>query len=86
VITNVEKGSPAEQGRAQAWRRDPRYNGKKIEDPNELPRLVAATKPGEKATLEVWRNGKREQARGHRGRVPDRRRERPRARAGEGDA
>jgi serine protease Do len=36
------------------------FNGKPIEDPNELPRVVAATKPGDKVLLEVWRNGKRE--------------------------
>jgi len=29
------------------------------DDPAELPRLVAATKPGAEATMEVWRDGKR---------------------------
>jgi len=61
VITNVEKGSPADKAGLKAGDVILSYNGKKIEDPNELPRLVAATKPGEKAKLEVWRNGKREQ-------------------------
>jgi serine protease Do len=61
VITNVEKGSPADRAGLKLGDVILGYNGKKIEDPNELPRLVAATKPGDKATLEVWRNGKREQ-------------------------
>jgi serine protease Do len=61
VLTNVEKGSPAEKAGLRVGDVILSYNGKKIEDPNELPRLVAATKPGEKATLEVWRNGRREQ-------------------------
>ena len=61
VITNVEKGSPADKAGLKVGDVILSYNGKKIEDPNELPRLVAATKPGEKAKLEVWRNGKREQ-------------------------
>jgi serine protease Do len=61
VIVNVEKGSPADQAGLRVGDVILSYNGEKIEDPNELPRLVAATRPGEKATLEVWRNGKREQ-------------------------
>ena len=61
AITNVEKGSPADRAGLKVGDVILSYNGKKIEDPNELPRLVAATKPGEKAALEVWRNGKREQ-------------------------
>jgi serine protease Do len=61
VVTNVEKGSPAEQAGLKLGDVILGYNGKKVEDPNELPRLVAATKPGDKAVLEVWRNGKREQ-------------------------
>ena len=61
VVVNVEKGSPAEKAGLKVGDVILSYNGKKIEDPNELPRLVAATKPGEKATLEVWRGGRREQ-------------------------
>src|SRR5262249_8799357 len=61
VITNVEKGSPADRAGLKVGDVILSYNGKKIEDPNELPRLVAATKPREKATLEVWRDGKRQQ-------------------------
>ncbi|HEY7239624.1 MAG TPA: Do family serine endopeptidase [Burkholderiales bacterium] len=61
VVTNVEKASPADKAGLKVGDVILSYNGKKIEDPNELPRLVAATKPGDKAALEVWRNGKREQ-------------------------
>jgi len=60
VVTNIEKGSPADQAGLKLGDVILAYNGSKIEDPNELPRLVAATKPGDKATLEVWRNGKAE--------------------------
>jgi serine protease Do len=60
VVTTVEPGSPAEKAGLKPGDVILSYNGKKIEDPNELPRLVAATKPGDKAELEVWRNGKRE--------------------------
>jgi serine protease Do len=61
VVVNVEKGSPADKAGLKVGDVILSFNGKSIEDPNELPRLVAATKPGEKATLEVWRGGKREQ-------------------------
>jgi serine protease Do len=61
VVTTVEPGSPAERAGLKMGDVILEYNGKKIEDPNELPRLVAATKPGQKATVALWRNGKREQ-------------------------
>lgn len=38
-----------------------RYNGEPVEDMNDLPRLVAASKPGESATITVWRDGKEQQ-------------------------
>jgi serine protease Do len=60
VVTTVEPGSPAEKAGLKPGDVILSYNGKKIEDPNELPRLVAATKPGDKAQLELWRNGKTE--------------------------
>jgi serine protease Do len=61
VVTNVEPGSPADKAGLKPGDVILSYNGKKIENPNDLPRFVAGTKPGEKAELEIWRNGKREQ-------------------------
>ena len=58
VIVNVEKGGPAEKAGAHVGDVVLGWNGKKLEDANELPRLVAATKPGTEATMEVVRNGK----------------------------
>jgi serine protease Do len=60
VVVGVEASSPAERAGLKTGDVILSFNGKAIEDPNELPRLVAATKPGEKAQIEVWRGGKRE--------------------------
>jgi serine protease Do len=60
VVVQVEKGSPAERAGIRQGDVILSFNGKAVEDPAELPRAVAATKPGEKATVEVWRGAKRE--------------------------
>jgi serine protease Do len=37
------------------------FEGKPVQSANELPRLVAASKPGTPVTLDIWRNGARRQ-------------------------
>jgi serine protease Do len=60
VVTSVEAGSPAAKAGIKVGDIILSYQGKPIDEPSVLPRLVAATKPGENAQLEVWRGGKRE--------------------------
>jgi serine protease Do len=60
VVVNVEKGSPADRAGLRTGDVILAFGGKRIEDPAELPRAVAATKPGDKAEIEVWRAGKRQ--------------------------
>jgi serine protease Do len=60
VVVSVEDNSPAARAGLRVGDVILSFGGKAIEDPNELPRLVAATKPGEKAQIEISRNGKRE--------------------------
>jgi len=57
LIAGVEPGSPADKAGLQSGDVIRRYNGKTIEEPAELPRLVASTQPGAVATVEVWRQG-----------------------------
>jgi serine protease Do len=61
VVVSVEDKGPAARAGLKQGDVILSFNGKPIEDPNELPRLVGATKPGEKVRLEVWRGGKRQQ-------------------------
>jgi serine protease Do len=57
LIAAVERGGPADRAGLAPGDVILAYNGKTIENPNELPRLVAATKPGTQATLDIWRKG-----------------------------
>ena len=60
IIINVEKGGPAEKGGVHVGDVVLEWNGERIDEPNELPRLVAATKPGSLAHMAIWRDGKRQ--------------------------
>jgi serine protease Do len=57
LVAGVEPGSPAEKAGVQRGDIILKYDGKPVESAIELPRLVASSKPGTAATLEVWRQG-----------------------------
>jgi len=59
-VVSVDPGGPAAKAGVRLGDVVLDWNGKSIEDPNELPRIVAATKPGADAKLRVWRDGKAE--------------------------
>ena len=59
IIINLEKGGPAERAGVKIGDIVLEWNGEAIDEPNELPRVVAATKPGSLAHLTIWRDGKR---------------------------
>jgi serine protease Do len=61
LIAAVEPGSPAERAGLKPGDVVLAYNGQEIDDANKLPRLVGATKPGQTATLRIWRDGKAEE-------------------------
>jgi serine protease Do len=61
LVATVEPGSPADRAGLKPGDVVLAFNGQKIDDPNKLPRLVAATKPGQSAVLRIWRNGKAEE-------------------------
>ena len=59
LVSSVEKGGPADKGGLKPGDVLLSVNGKTVERSAEVPPLVAAVKPGQKATFEVWRDGKK---------------------------
>ena len=57
LVRSVEAGSPGEKAGVEAGDIITRFDGKAIEKPSDLPRLVGNTKPGTKSTLTVFRRG-----------------------------
>ncbi len=57
LVASVEPGSPAQKAGLQRGDVILKYDGKVIESASELPRLVAGSKPGTAATLDLWRQG-----------------------------
>jgi serine protease Do len=57
LVSEVEKGSPAERAGLQPGDVVLKLDGRPIEHTGQLARLVAETKPGTRATLVVWRRG-----------------------------
>jgi serine protease Do len=57
LVSTVEKASPAEAAGLKAGDVVLKLDGKPIERSGDLARRIAETKPGTRATLEVWREG-----------------------------
>ncbi len=70
VVASVDPGGPADKAGLQPGDVLLSYNGKTIDEANTLPRLVAETKPGEQAKLEIWRGGKRQSVTARIGELP----------------
>jgi len=57
LVVSVEKGSPAERAGIEPSDIITSFDGKAIEAQSDLPRVVAAIRPGSKSQLEIWRKG-----------------------------
>ena len=57
LIASVEPGGPAEKAGLQRGDVILKYDGKVVDSAIELPRLVASSRPGTDASLDVWRQG-----------------------------
>jgi serine protease Do len=61
LVASVEPGGPAAKAGLQSGDVILAFDGKPVQSANELPRLVAGTKPGTTVTLDISRNGARRQ-------------------------
>ncbi len=57
LVQNAEAGGPADKAGIEAGDIITKVDGKVVEKSGELPRLIGNTKPGTKATLQVFRRG-----------------------------
>ncbi len=55
IVNFVEKGGPAEQGGVEPGDVILSFAGKPVPGASDLPRIVTATKPGERVAMQVWR-------------------------------
>ena len=61
LISSVEKSGPADKAGIEASDVILKFDGKPVNSSSDLPRIVAATKPGSKALVELWRKGESKQ-------------------------
>ena len=57
LVRGVEAGSPGEKAGIEPGDIITKFDGKSIEKPSDLPRLVGNTKPGTKSSVTVFRRG-----------------------------
>jgi len=58
LVSNVEKGGPADKAGIQASDVILEFGGKQVNSSTDLPRMVAVVKPGTRVSVKLWRNGK----------------------------
>jgi serine protease Do len=57
LIANVEPSGPADKGGLEASDIILKFDNKEVKSSSDLPRMVAAVKPGAKVNLQLWRKG-----------------------------
>jgi len=57
LISSVEKNAPADKAGIEASDVILKFDGKEVNNSSDLPRMVAAIKPGTKVVVELWRKG-----------------------------
>ncbi len=57
LISDVEKGGPADKAGILASDVILKFDGKPVNTSNDLPRIVAGTRPGSKVSVQLWRKG-----------------------------
>ena len=57
LVSSVEKGGPADKAGIEASDVILKFDGQVVTNSSDLPRLVAAAKPGSKAVVDLWHKG-----------------------------
>ncbi|MEI7969882.1 MAG: DegQ family serine endoprotease [Betaproteobacteria bacterium] len=57
LVNSVEKGGPADKAGVEVSDVILKFDGKAVLSSSDLPRLVAATRPGTKTGMQIWRKG-----------------------------
>ncbi|MDM0013478.1 Do family serine endopeptidase [Variovorax sp. J22P168] len=61
LVSNVEKGGPADQAGLRSGDVIRKVDGEAVVASGDLPAMIGQRKPGSKVTLEIWRQGSREE-------------------------
>jgi serine protease Do len=73
LVNSVEPGSPADKAGVEVSDVVTKFDGKPVNSADDLVRFVGGTRPGTKATLELWRNKASRQVQLVGGEMPDER-------------
>ena len=57
LISSVEKNAPADKAGIEASDVIVKFDGKPVDSSSDLPRIVAATRPGSRVEVELWHKG-----------------------------
>jgi serine protease Do len=71
LVNGVEKGGPAEKAGVETGDIILKFDGKPVNASADLPRIVGSTKPGSKASLQLWRKGQTRDVTVTVGEIPD---------------
>ncbi|MBN8474748.1 DegQ family serine endoprotease [Sulfuritalea sp.] len=71
LVASVEKGSAADKAGIEVGDIILKFDGKAVAESSDLPRMVGSTRPGSKATVQVWRKGSSRELGVTVGEIPD---------------
>jgi len=57
LVASVEKGAAADKAGVEIGDIILKFDGKAVAESSDLPRMVGATRPGSKVTMQIWRKG-----------------------------
>jgi serine protease Do len=71
LVNAVEKGGPAEKAGVETGDIILKFDGKTVGGSSDLPRIVGSTKPGTRASMQLWRKGQTREVAVTVGEIPD---------------